>query len=253
MATVDSLHDHDIFSLAELARASGVTDRTIRYYQAENLLPKPAKHGRDAVYGNAHLERIRLIVELRDRGLTLGNIRELVANDNPIRTVSTWLGVDATLTAPWSDDRSRTVTSDELRALIGDSPRGVLADLQAAKYAIPGTGGTWTVPSPALLDLALQLHGAGVDVEIAGRIRDLLRHRLSKAVNDAVKLLVERAGSGFAGSGTAEEIERALGALRPIAREMSSLILAQEVERALAGLAEKLPREIGRDHRTNRR
>ncbi|MGH9270209.1 MAG: MerR family transcriptional regulator, partial [Ilumatobacteraceae bacterium] len=39
------------FGLAELAVASGVSARTIRYYQAERLLPPPAKRGRQAVYG----------------------------------------------------------------------------------------------------------------------------------------------------------------------------------------------------------
>jgi hypothetical protein len=92
------------------------------------------------------------------------------------------------------------------------------------------------VPSPTLLDLALQLHDAGIDIELTAKLRDLLRQRLAKAVDDAVKLLVERTGAGFAGGASAEEVATALGALRPIARETTSLILAQEVERALREL-----------------
>ena len=75
------------YSLGELAAASGVSERTIRYYQAEHVLPRPTKKGRDAVYADDHLERLRLIGELRDRGLKLHTIRELVANDHPARTV----------------------------------------------------------------------------------------------------------------------------------------------------------------------
>ena len=63
------------------------------------------------MYTDDHLERLRLIGELRDRGLNLHTIRELVANDHPARTVAEWLGVDATLTAPWSDDRPRSSTA----------------------------------------------------------------------------------------------------------------------------------------------
>ena len=100
----------------------------------------------------------------------------------------------------------------------------------------PTDGGAWLVPSPALLDLALQLHDAGIDVELSGKLRDLLRQRLAKAVDDAVKLMVERTGAGFAGGASPEEVATALGALRPIARETTSLILAQEVERALREL-----------------
>ena len=97
------------------------------------------------------------------------------------------------------------------------------------------------MPSPTLLDLALQLHDAGIDVELSGQLRDLLRRRLAKAVDDAVKLLVERTGAGFAGTATPAELATAVGALRPIARETTSLILAQEVERALRQLVDGGP------------
>ena len=78
------------------------------------------------------------------------------------------------------------------------------------------------------------------------------RRRLAKVVDDAVKLLVERTGAGFAGNATPEELATAVGALRPIARETTSLILAQEVERALRDLVDAGPAAIERatPHRT---
>src|SRR3954468_3442267 len=102
------------YSLAELVERSALPARTIRWYQSEGLLPKPAKQGRDAVYGPEHVERLRLIADLRDRGLTLVAIRDLLKGDRPSSTVAEWLGVDATLTAPWSDDRPRVVDREEL-------------------------------------------------------------------------------------------------------------------------------------------
>lgn len=224
------------YRLQELADRTGLPIRTIRWYQSEGLLPKPGKRGRDAVYRDDHLERLRLIAELRDRGLTLTTIRDLVARERPGSTVAEWLGIDATLTASWSDDRPRIVDRDELAHLTGGRRPGLLAELQDAGYVTPTEGGAWLVPSPTLLDLALQLHDAGIDVELTGRLRDLLRRRLAKAVDDAVKLLVERTGTGFAGAASPEEVAIAIGALRPIARETTSLILAQEVERALREL-----------------
>jgi DNA-binding transcriptional MerR regulator len=221
----------------------------VRWYQSEGLLPKPTKRGRDAVYTDDHLERLGLIAELRDRGLTLTAIRDLVARERPGQTVAEWLGIDATLTAPWSDDRPRIVERDELTRLIGERPTGILAELQDAGYVQPSDASTWLVPSPALLDLALQLHDAGVDIDLTGKLRDMLRRRLSKVVDDAVKLLVERAGAGFAGSATPEEVATAIGALRPVARETTSLILAQEVERALRQLADAGPAAIDRTRR----
>jgi len=242
----------ETFGLADLAAESGVSERTIRYYQAERLLPPPSKQGRDAVYRRDHLERLMLVAELRDRGLSLHTIRDLVATDNPTRTVSEWLGVDTTLSAPWSNDRPRAVTRDELIEMIerhGTVRPGLLAELSDAGYVRIEADGTWSVPSPALLGHAVSLRQAGIDVEISARMRDLLRRRLSKAVDDTVKLFVERSGTGFAGAASPDEVATAVGALRPIAREMTSLILAQEVERALAQLVHSGPRAMQRSRR----
>jgi DNA-binding transcriptional MerR regulator len=227
------------YSLAEMAEVSGVSERTIRYYQNERLLSKPSKKGRSARYTDEHRDRLAVITELRDRGLTLQNIRDLVASKLPTRTVSEWLGIDATLSAPWSDDRPTTIAHDELVMLISDhgkASKGLIAELHDAGYVEPQPGRTWLIPSPALLDHALRLRAAGIDIEVSALIRDLLRRRLSRVVSDTVKLLVERAGAGFAGSASPDELATALGALRPIARETSGVILAQEVEIALANL-----------------
>src|SRR6478672_7318768 len=140
------------FGLAELVERSGIPVRTIRWYQSEGLLPKPTKRGRDAVYTDDHLQRLHLIAELRDRGLTLTAIRDLVSRERPARTVAEWLGIDATLSAPWSDDRPRIVERDELEAFTSGRRPGLLAELQDAGYVKPTDGGAWLVPSPTLLD-----------------------------------------------------------------------------------------------------
>jgi len=256
--STDEAPDHrPAYGLQELADRSGLPVRTIRWYQSEGLLPRPEKHGRDAVYRREHLDRLELIAELRDRGLTLTAIRDLVARSRPASTVAEWLGIDATLTAPWSDDRPSIVDREGLEQLIGGRRAGLLAELQDAGYVNPTDGGGWLVPSPTLLELALQLHDAGIAVDLTGRLRDLLRRRLAKAVDDAVKMLVERTGAGFAGNASAEELATAIGALRPIARETTSLILAQEVERALRELVGQGPaaleRAIPQDARDARR
>jgi len=49
---------------------------------------------------------------------------------------------------------------------------------------------------------------------------------------------MKRAGSGFAGSGSLEELSTALGALRPVTREATSVIWVQEAELGLARLVD---------------
>jgi DNA-binding transcriptional MerR regulator len=73
---------------------SGVTARTICFYQSVDVLPKPDRRGRAAVYHQKHLERLRLIAELRDRGLTLSAIGHLLG-----RRVSPGMSVGASGTA----------------------------------------------------------------------------------------------------------------------------------------------------------
>lgn len=65
----------DPYSLADLARLSDVTPRTIRYYVALGLLPSPAPAGPATRYGDGHLARLRLIRRLQRDHLPLAEIR----------------------------------------------------------------------------------------------------------------------------------------------------------------------------------
>ena len=73
------MSDERTYSIGELAEAAGVTPRTIRYYTAEGLLPRPDTRGQYAQYGHAHLLRLRLIARLKERYLPLSEIRASLA------------------------------------------------------------------------------------------------------------------------------------------------------------------------------
>lgn len=64
----------DQMTLAEIAEASGLPGRTIRFYIARGLLNGPAKSGRGAVYTAGHLERLEEIKRLQASGQTLSDI-----------------------------------------------------------------------------------------------------------------------------------------------------------------------------------
>ena len=235
------------YGLAELAARSGVPARTIRFYQSAGVLPRPERRGRAAVYRENHLDRLRLIAELQDRGLTLGAIRQLLGRRaSPGMSVGDWLGLDETLRGPWSEDRPRVVSDDELVDITGTRPAGLRGRLERSRYLERQSEGSWLVRSPALLDLALQLLDAGIDVEVTAEATELLRRRLARAVDDLIALFVERTGAGFAGQASREELATALGTLRPIAREAAGIVLAHEVERGLRSLLEAGPAAIDR-------
>ncbi|MDB5411729.1 MAG: MerR family transcriptional regulator [Rubritepida sp.] len=66
-------------SIGELGRATGVKPTTIRWYEAEGLLPAPARsEGGHRVYAQAHLHRLSFIRHARDLGFPMPAIRALL-------------------------------------------------------------------------------------------------------------------------------------------------------------------------------
>jgi DNA-binding transcriptional MerR regulator len=238
----------DELTLDELALRSGVSARTIRFYQSAGVLPRPRRVGRDARYREDHLDRLRLIAELQERGLKLEAIKDLVGRTSGTHNVATWLGLEEALRDPWTGDRARFVTLTELHEMLGDRPRRLAGDLADAGLLERQEDGTFVIPSPALLDLGLRLVDSGVSVEISDRAAGILRSRLAEAADDLVALFVAETGRSFAGSGTPEDVAAALAAVRPIALDAVGLLLAHEMERALRQLATTVPARVGRRH-----
>lgn len=79
----------DNLLISDLARQTGVSVRTIRYYIMEGLLPSPQVRGRYSVYDEEYLHRIKLIKILKDAYLPLSKIRELLSNLTPDEIKST--------------------------------------------------------------------------------------------------------------------------------------------------------------------
>jgi MerR family copper efflux transcriptional regulator len=69
-----------LYRIGELAQKAGVTARTIRYYEELGILSTPrrpqARHRRYSQKDLLHLQRVQ---QLKEYGLTLGEIREIFA------------------------------------------------------------------------------------------------------------------------------------------------------------------------------
>lgn len=66
------------FDLKELCEAAHVTERTVRYYIAEGLLPPPVGVKSQSRYTNEHLERLQLIQDLKEQDFSLRQIKTLL-------------------------------------------------------------------------------------------------------------------------------------------------------------------------------
>ena len=69
------------FTLDQLAAASEIPARTIRYYIARGLLKGPVKAGRGATYSPEHLARLQQVKRLQTQGRTLGEIEAMLSGD----------------------------------------------------------------------------------------------------------------------------------------------------------------------------
>jgi len=63
------------YNVEELSDLGGVSRRTVRFYIREGLLPAPLGVGRGPHYNDEHLRQLLRVRELREKGLTLAEIR----------------------------------------------------------------------------------------------------------------------------------------------------------------------------------
>lgn len=222
-------------TLEELAEVSGVAPRTIRYYQTKKLLQPPAKDpedGRVAIYGPEHVERLRLIGELNDRGLKLPAIRTLLEKGDASTRIADWLGLDDSLRGAWNQDQARLYQRDELSELLKDTAPGTLGLLEDA-HLVTRQGNAWLVPNPALLDLTIGLVVDGVRPDLVLEAGRILQVNLHKAANQLIDLFVKATAEGF-GEGT--DSAALVHALRPVAGDAARMIFGQQLEVAIEEL-----------------
>lgn len=222
-------------TIDELAAQVGVPTRTIRFYQARGALLKPEIRGRVAYYGEVHVDRLKLIAQLQDRGLRIDAIRDLVTSiDRGELDLAEWLGIEREVQAPWADDHARTVDEAGLQALAGTKRPGLVADLIRNRL-VERRGDVYLIPSPTLLGIAVRLAAAGVDLDTAAAAAEILRKHLRRAVKDLVELFVRGVRDG--GVELAEP-EATFATLRPLGTEAVKVMFAREMEQALRGLVE---------------
>lgn len=71
----------DGLSIDDLASSAGLTRRGVRFYVQQKLLPPPLAKGRNAHYGQEHLDRLKRIIELQSAGHSLDEIRRILSGE----------------------------------------------------------------------------------------------------------------------------------------------------------------------------
>src|SRR5438105_10447472 len=144
------------YRIEQLAQAGGVAVDTIRFYQGKGLLESPRREGRVTWYSDAHLDRLRRIRDLQQRGFTLTVIRrflegELEPSDEAL--------VEA-ITHPAAPE---TLTLEELSARSGVAAP-LLRSLEQAGLLVPVSDGA----DPSYPAADLEAIAAGLKLLEAG-------------------------------------------------------------------------------------
>jgi DNA-binding transcriptional MerR regulator len=227
--------DEATYTIDQLAAHTGVPSRTIRFYQSKGALPAPARRGRKAYYGPAHVDRLELIARLQDRGLQIRAIRNLLDQlDCGQASLEDWLGFEAELRTPWSEDVPQLLTEEEIQQRLEGRPPGLLAALVKAGL-LEREANQYLVRSPALMKMALTLEANGIDVETAREATGILARHLSKAATE-LSIHFQEAMQERIREGGVDNSAQLLNALKPIALEAAAVIFAQEIQNALEQL-----------------
>jgi DNA-binding transcriptional MerR regulator len=223
------------YTIDELASVARLPSRTIRFYQSRGALMPPEIRGRVAYYGQAHLERLKLIAQLQDRGLRIDAIRDLLASiDRGELDLAEWLGVEEQVQAPWANDQARTVTEKELYEIAGSRRPGLLADLVRTRL-VERHGDVYLVESPALLSIAMKLGEAGIDLEMAAQATAIVRKYFARTAADLVAMFLKRVDDGDLAP---RDVTRLFEVVRPLGMEAVRVIFGRAMERELRGLYE---------------
>lgn len=181
------------YRIEQLAQAAAVAVDTIRFYQGKGLLDPPRREGRVTWYCDEHLERLRRIRALQERGFTLTVIRrfldgELAPSDESLVEAVTSPAEPATLTLDELATRSgiavpllRNLEQAGLLQPVdedGQGPRYPAEDLDTLAAGLRLVEGG--IPLAALIELGAQ-HAAAVD-ETAARAVDLFDQHVRKRI-----------------------------------------------------------------------
>jgi DNA-binding transcriptional MerR regulator len=222
-----------------LAQAAGTTTRNVRAYQTRGLLPAPLVVGRVGYYGDAHLERLRLIANLQERGYSLAAIADLLRAWSERRSVGEMLGFER---GPHDERDAELVYEDIIARFPGMTDAQVqrVIDLGLVQPLVDedGTITRVRVPSPRLLECGQVLLGVGVPLDVVLDELVRLRAHADEIAESLVKMFVDHVIGPWTRAG--QPLDQLPDLLDRVRRTKPLPLLAVD-----AVLSQALEREVG--------
>jgi DNA-binding transcriptional MerR regulator len=191
-------------SIDELAQRVQLPVRTIREYHTMRLLPPPERRGRLGLYGSRHVQRLQLIARLQRRGYSLAGIRDLLGAWESGTDLMTLLGVSES--QPALDETPLLLTRAELSDRLPALDAAALS--RARQIGLVRSHGEdhFVVRSPALLGQVADWVGAGVPLDQALDVIEVLTADLGVLAGQLADLIVERIWEPVSATSRAAEL-----------------------------------------------
>ncbi|WP_369797537.1 MerR family transcriptional regulator [Nocardia sp. CNY236] len=177
------------YRIDDLARAAGTTTRNVRAYQERGLLPPPAgRDGRASIYDDSHVERLRLIDALLQRGFTTAHIADFITSWETGKDLTEVLGLQHAVAASWARDDPFEVPHELIDTILGVEAEELVGRLREMKL-VRVEGDTVVFAETQLLTAFAELHEYGLELrtliqiyaEVADRIDDIAHIMITAA------------------------------------------------------------------------
>lgn len=225
--------------MEELAAEAGVSVDLVRSYQWKGLLPPPRHHGRVALYGSRHLDRLRDIRALKDEGHSLRVIATMLAPEASGRRRSRH-------GPPNTDEERLNLAELAERARV---PPGLLRSLEASGLLRPlhlEDERWYTAGDVRAVRMVLSLVGAGVPMEDFMKVARTQIDAASSVAEGAVELFLRYVRQPLVDASLPadEEADRLVTAFRLMLHAATELV-AYNIQRMMLNLVEGEMERLG--------
>jgi DNA-binding transcriptional MerR regulator len=217
----------------ELARRSGLTVDTIRFYQREGLLPPATRAGRAKVYGQDHLTRLAQIRDLQTRRFSLAAIRSLLESERAELVDGIFSG-EGSLSYSLSDLVERSGGSAELAQRLRTA--GLLRDpMEFGRDAYDAT-------DLDVLRAAVELERLGLPEDVLVELASIYVLGVEEMQHNVLELFSGRRGRAW----DPEDLSRfqahasaSAGQLRPLVTRIVDYVHKRTLQRLTLGAIER--------------
>lgn len=225
----------DWLTIDELARASGVTVRNLRAYQARGLLPAPEVRARTGYYGPEHRARLELIQDLQAQGVKLETIKKLfVATDGSTEQVLTFI---RTLRELFGEQERTIVSRRELAERFGTTDEALLKRGLKLGLLQQVAEDQYEEVLPELSRVGQSLVGLGIPLERSLEVVSQLRRQADGIAKLYVDVFLDEVWEPFEASGRPDDewprLHDTIAQLRNISREALLSVLGLAVSERL--------------------